>query len=369
MHINKLAILLAAAASPTAYSMIRKQTNSQASSCYASTSLLSSPERTEQHSSLALAANPNLRRGNMRELGNNEATVIDYEAGGGELTRDEVVNAVKEVIAGNKTTFQLNMMINDTLQVLLLQQDGMTVSTENLDSEFTLVNAFIEKSPNVMYQVKCPASDGGNICTVKKVNQQDEDGNDLVTCFAEESTITKDDIPAECDEEMYDMALYALPGPHFILAGTKSLDLNSSSSNTNNCPRSIAFSTMDGEQMGKQIVSPYMEDFKDLPKHALGLAALADVLKAEENAEAIDEASFDIVTNNCVNYASRIWRRLEFDETEDLANFLVRNIVVDEAQLEKLASKHGGRRLLKDMFKKGLEKFWKNVVYSQLYLN
>lgn len=130
MHINKLAILLAAAASPTASSAIRKQTNSQASSCYASTSL-------EQHSSLA--ANPNLRRGNMRELGKAEAIVIDYEAGSGELARDEVVKAVKEVIAGNKTTFQLNMMIKDTLQVLLLQQDGMTVSTENLDSEFTLV--------------------------------------------------------------------------------------------------------------------------------------------------------------------------------------------------------------------------------------
>ena len=165
------------------------------------------------------------------------------------------------------------------------------------------------------------------------------------------------------------MALYALPGPHFILAGIKSLDLDSSPPSTN-CPKSIVFSTMDGEQMGnKQIVSTYMEDFKDLPKHTLGLAALADVLKAEENAEAIDEASFDIVTNNCVNYASSIWRRLEFDETEDLANFLVRNIVIDEAQLEKLASKHGGRRLHKAMFNKGLEKFWKNVVYSQLYLN
>eukprot|EP00957_Ditylum_brightwellii_P091614 6975964-Ditylum_brightwellii.AAC.1 len=64
-----------------------------------------------------------------------------------------------------------------------------------------------------------------------------------------------------------------------------------------------------------------MEDIKDLPKHALGVAALADVLEAEDYAEAIDETSYDMVTNNCVNYASSIWCRLEFEETKDLANF------------------------------------------------
>jgi hypothetical protein len=52
------------------------------------------------------------------------------------------------------------------------------------------------------------------------------------------------------------------------------------------CPQSLAFSTMDGGQSGnKQIVSPNLdlEEFKDLPKHDLGVAALADILKAEEN--------------------------------------------------------------------------------------
>jgi hypothetical protein len=214
------------------------------------------------------------------------------------------------------------------------------------------------------YQVDCPASDDGDKCTVEEVNQQDDDGNDLVACFTEESTITKEDIPAECGEEMYDMALYALPGPHFILAGTKSLDHSDPSSSSTICPKSIALATMNGKQMGKQIVSPHLEDIKDLQKHTLGVAALADVLSAEENAEAIDETSYDIVTNNCVNYASRIWRRLEFDETEDLANFVVQNIIVDEAQLEELTTKHGGRRLLKTMFKKGVETFVRSAVYS-----
>ena len=369
MHINKLAILLVAAVTPKAFSCEEYYdpddpdcTNiyHPGSNCYASTSLLPSLNKTGHHSTQA--ANSGLRHGGMRKLERAEATVINYKAGSGELARDEVVNAVEEAIVGAETHFQLNVMFNDTLQVLLIQEDGMTVSTENLDKEFTLRNAFIEKSPNVEYQVDCPASDDGDKCNVKRrVKKGEEDGNDLVACFAEESTITKGDISAECDEEMYDMALYALPGPHFILAGTKSLDLVPSI-----CPKSIAFST---GRMGKKIVSPYIEDIKELPKHALGVATLTDVLSAEENADAFDETSYDLLTNNCVNYASRIWRRLEFDETEDLANFLIHNIIVDEAQLEKLASKHGGRRLLNTMFNKGLEKFWKNVVYSQLHLN
>ena len=329
--------------------------------CYASTSLLMPSQQGKvkpvHHSSPA--ANPSL----LRKLGKTETTVIDYKEGSWTLLRDEVVNAVQEVIDGAQPHFQLNLMMGDTLQVFLIEQDDMIVSTNDLDGEFTLVNAFFRDRPYEVYQVDCPASGDGDMCTVKRVNQQDEDGNDLVTCLTEESIITKEDIPAECGKKMYDMALYALPGPHFILAGTKSLDLDPSSTNTI-CPKSIAFSS-DGGRKGKRIVSPYMEDFKNLPKYALGVAALDDVLKAEENAEGIDYASYDLLTNNCVNYASRIWRHLEFDETEDLANFLVHNIIVDETQLEKWASKHGGRKLYKTMLNKGLEEFWKNVVYSQ----
>ena len=219
------------------------------------------------------------------------------------------------------------------------------------------------------YEVNCPASEDGNTCIVKQMAQQVGAGDDLVTCFAEESVISKEDIPTECDNEMYNVTLHALTGPHFVLAATKSLD---SSSANPICPQSLAFSTMDGGQSGnKQIVSPNLDlgEFKDLPKHNLGVAALADVLKAEENADPIDGKSFNLATNNCVTYASSIWRKLEFVETEDLANFLVDNIIVDETHLEKLASKHGGRRLLKAMSNEGLKKFWSNIVYSQLYLN
>jgi hypothetical protein len=331
-------------------------------------------QREMEYSSSPPASHNSLRGdGDMRKPATEakEATVIRYTEDSWKLSRDEVANAVKQVLSGDQTNFQLNDILSGedaTLQVFLITDDGMNISTQDLDKEFTIKNAFIERRPDIMYQVDCPAKGNGDTCTVKVLGQQDEAGNDLVTCFAEDSTITKEDIPAECGGEMYDMALYALPGPHFILAGTKSLD---SSSVNPICPKSIAFSTMDGGQIGrKQIVSPYMEDIKDLPKHTLGVAALADVLEAESGAEAIDEASYDMLNNNCVHYASSIWRRLGFDETEDLANFLIDNIIVDEAQLEEMMSKQlGGRRLIEAMSHEGHEEFVKNVVYSQLYLN
>jgi hypothetical protein len=388
MHINKLAILVAAATAgavhggPSNFPTVAKglcYTSASFSSMAvsSSSSMTKQSQREMKYSSSSPASHTSLRRGDgdMRKLATEakKATIIDYTEDSWTLSRDKVVEAVKQVLSGAETNFQLNEIASGedatALQVKLLTDDSMTISTQDLDvienEAFTITNAFIEKSPDIMYQVDCPAEVDGDTCTVKKLAQQDEAGNDLVTCFTEDSTITKEGIPAECGDEMYDMALYALPGPHFILAGTtKSLD---SSSVNPICPKSIAFSTIDGK---KQIVSPYMEDIKDLPKHTLGVAALADVLKAEENAEAIDEASYDMLNNNCFHYASSIWRRLGFDETEDLGNYVVHNIVIDEGLLEKLASKvQGGRRLLNAMLNKRYEEFVKNVVYSQLYLN
>jgi hypothetical protein len=392
MHINKLAILVAAAirgevtagCDPDGFypcgfpnDELPKPRYGRGPRCYASSMAASSgfsmtkrqSQMEMEYSSSSPASHNSLRRGDgdMRKLEAKEATIIDYTQQSWKLSRDEVVEAVEQVINGAETNFQLNEIEADedaTLRVLLITEDGMTISTEDLDEAFTIKNTFIEKNPEAMYQVDCPAKGNGDTCTVTELAQQDEAGNDLATCFEEDSIITKENIPAECDDEMYDMALYALPGPHFILAGTKSLD---SSSVNPICPKSIAFSTIGGK---KQIVSPYMEDIKDLPKNHLGVAALADVLDAEENAEAIDEASYDMLNNNCVHYASRIWRRLEFDETEDLGNFVVHNIVIDEGLLENLTSKvQGGRRLLKALLNKRHEEFVKNVVYEYFNLN
>ncbi len=379
MRINKLAILVTAATAgavqgghPMAQSTARCYASASSMAVSSSSSMTKRQSQREmEHSSSPPGSHNSLRGdGDMRKLATKEATIIDYKEDSWKLSREEVVEAVEQVINGAETHFQLNVVASShasPLQVKLLTEDSMNISTQDLNEAFTITNAFIEDEPETIYQVDCPAKGNGDTCTVK-LAQQDEAGNDLVTCFAEDSTITKEDIPTECDDEMYDMALYALPGPHFILAGTKSLD---SSSVNPICPKSIAFSTMDGGQIGrKQIVSPYIEDIKDLPKHTLGVAALADMLEAESRAEAIGDESFDWATNNCVHYASSIWRRLGFDETQDLGNFVVHNIIIDEAQLEEMMSKQlGGRRLIEAMSHEGHEEFVKNVVYSQLYLN
>ena len=57
---------------------------------------------------------------------------------------------------------------------------------------------------------------------------------------------------------------------------------------------------------------------------------MIDLLEAEESAESHDASNFDVLTNNCVHYASKIWRHLGVHETEDLADFIVANIINDE---------------------------------------
>ena len=54
---------------------------------------------------------------------------------------------------------------------------------------------------------------------------------------------------------------------------------------------------------------------------------MAELLEAEAGAEAICGDQFDYYTNNCVHYASSLWRSLQFEETEELGTFLVEQIM------------------------------------------
>jgi len=201
-----------------------------------------------------------------------------------------------------------------------------------------------------------PTADVGS--TLKQVNQEGEDEL-LVSCLSDESSIRKESISTGCENEMYDVAVSVVPGPHFFLLATKSPD---SSSNVI-CPTTLAFDTLNFE---KKIAAPYEEDFKALPSYELKTAVkLTDLLEAEESAESHDASNFDVLTNNCVHYASKIWRPLGVHETEDLADFIVTNIISDEKEDE------GVRRLawkapLVQAMKEGKVK---KIVYSQLHLN
>jgi hypothetical protein len=190
------------------------------------------------------------------------------------------------------------------------------------------------------------------------VNQEGED-EVLVSCLSTESFITKESISAECENEMYDVAVSVVPGPHFFLLATKSPD---SSSNVI-CPTTLAFDTLNFE---KKIAAPYEEDFKALPSYELKTAVkLTDLLEAEESAEYHDASNFDVLTNNCVHYASKIWRHLGVHETEDLADFIVANIINDENVLNSWEDE-GVRRLVQTVMTEGRVK---KIVYSQLHLN
>jgi len=75
-----------------------------------------------------------------------------------------------------------------------------------------------------------------------------------------------------------------------------------------------------------------------------------------------------LFNNSCPHYASSIWRAIGLEETDELANFLIENIVDDPSFVE-LAKKTGGARALAAVGiggKGALEKYVAGMVYSQL---
>ena len=189
-----------------------------------------------------------------------------------------------------------------------------------------------------------------------------------IYCSSQDGGITKEDIPSHCFDEIYYVDLSAVVGgPHFFLIGTKEDEDGTDNGNDySTCPPSIA---MDQFHWQKKMGIMIEEDFKDLRKHRLGSASLGDILKAEENVEAIDASEYDYLTNGCAHYAQRIWRSLGFDETEALANFFVENIVDDSRSMERAEKSKGGIRALASIViggKGGFKDYVEGVVYSQL---
>ena len=92
-------------------------------------------------------------------------------------------------------------------------------------------------------------------------------------------------------------------------------------------------------------------------------------MDAERSVEAVQDKDYDLTSNSCINYAGRIWRALRLDETKELANFLVENLIENDWFLTIARQKYsaGGLRVLAFVTGKGsFENFVKDVVYSQL---
>ena len=178
----------------------------------------------------------------------------------------------------------------------------------------------------------------------------------------------KEDIPSDCLGSNYDVELAALAdedeGAHFVLTAKvsteeKSLDYK--------CPDFLTFASIDGKKYTYRVHDS--TKFNEHGSFLLGRASLEEIMNAESSVAAIRDSKYDLTNNSCIHYAGRIWRKLRFDETNDLANFLIDNLLRNDGLLnvahEKSAA--GGLRVLSYVTGQGsLNGFVKDLVYSQL---
>jgi len=250
-----------------------------------------------------------------------------------------------EVIAGTATS---GMVFDGTA-------DQMTYELENgtVDGPFKVYGRFLQAHPNAWFDVDCPAKTNGNTCLVKATNEWIWS---VGGCLIEDEA----DIADECKDKTHTIALNTIRDHHFVL---------SASSSSQNCP-DVAFVSFNG---GKHILR-FDADSLDVPSHIIGEALLHDVLEAVASSPALTRGKFNFETNTCVHYAMNIWRALELNESDDLADFIIAQLLASPSVEEHtrydtgsglhfgsgiryLAAKAGGQHVL--------VKYIKDLVYSQ----
>lgn len=307
------------------------------------------------------------RSSSSRRLGGTAAALpfqrsaVHYDVETKTVPRHEVVAAVKNVESGGEENV-LDVESGGEEHVLYLTGNGMSVDTDDFTKAFTVTNSFFEEYPNNTYVVSCPAESEGDRCDVNPEG--------LVKCHEAKDDAISATVPAECRDVPYRVSLAVRSGPHFFLSAERNPEEDESNGINEACPSNVAFSSYNGR---KKSVMVFEDDLRDLPSHVLGTAALGDIIEAERTVRPLED-DYDIAVNSCAHYAGRIWRGLGFEETADLADFIVENAVEDE-HFEDVARSHptaGGRRVLAALGNGGrraLRKYWKGVVYSQLNID
>ena len=284
-----------------------------------------------------------------------KGSVVHYDPVTNTIPRSDVAKAVKHAMDGEDNVEELAEVGEYTLVFDLTRNDMVVHAPNGLDDEFVVQNAFRVDLPDIVYKVECPAKSAGSVCQVEELTASD--GLDFCS-------LRDEDIPTKCMDLLYDVSLYAIKGPHFLVGVSPQ---EGGGVRGNDCPQIIAFDTPNGEKKKLDLMDT--GDTKDLRVHKLGSSKLGAILKAEEQADVIDGSNFDLVSNNCVHYARDIWSSLGFDETDNLALFIIDHLKSDES-FEKLAKKHiGGGRYLAAKAIGGpgaMEVFIDHVVYSQL---
>ena len=190
-----------------------------------------------------------------------------------------------------------------------------------------------------------------------------------------DSVITEEDkseksIAKECHDKVYEVTVHALEGPHFAIAAT--LPNDTKSTGMNHCPSAVGFYSKDGEKH-HYVAYDGHEEYDSVDEIKLGSAKLADFFKAEEDATPIDESTYDFTSNSCVHYAGDIWRRLKVDETKELAEFIINNVVNDDSLKVLLKEREdiGSFRttaMLAIGGKPAMRSFISDIVYEQLHI-
>eukprot|EP00956_Cyclotella_meneghiniana_P038506 scaffold155273_cov35-Cyclotella_meneghiniana.AAC.2 len=273
-----------------------------------------------------------------------EGNVVHYSDATQTVPRAEVVSAVEAALEGGQN-FELQTNIGDYIDFQDLTRNHVVLSSSDLNGDFTITGPFVVDYPEDIYEVTCPAN--GNECHVAAVEPQ-FDG-----CVLKEEKI-----PNQCLDEYYDLNLYVIAGPHFMLGV----------SNEGKCPN-VALTSVEGDKH-KIMFSSAATD--NIPSYSYDKKiTLRQFLEAEEVAPAIDNDLYDLESNTCVHYAGSIWRELGYPETHELAQFIVTNIANDP-HFEDLAKNSfgGGRYLMAKAVggKRALESHLEEVVYSQMII-
>ena len=241
-----------------------------------------------------------------------------------------------------------------------LTSDNASVP-QDTSGAFEVVGNFVVDQPDVTYTADCPEYSIDAVYTL----EWEEPDCGLATYDEEGSD---DDLKEKCGEVAYTVGLKSVNRadgvPHFVV-------LASSTNPAPACPSLVMF---EGTSQGKKVkytTKVHIDGSMDGSVHVFGSATLAELLKAEDKAEAIHGDQFHVFTNNCVTYAGSLWRNLEFAETEELGTFLVEEIMSKPGFTKLVESQmvqddHGiDRKLLtsRDVMKSYLETF-----KSQLYL-
>ena len=282
-----------------------------------------------------------------------EGNVVHYDDATHTAPRADVVSAIEAALAGSQN-FEVQTNLGGKLVVQDVTRNGLALSSTDLTEDFTVTNAFVSNYPGVQFDVICPAASVVCGVTVSSDSQQSSPQPMIGSCLLKENSI-----PEECLDEDYDMNLYVVDGPHFMLGA----------STEGKCPN-VALISRDG---AKHRINFSYVDTIGMPSYSFGKkVALRDFLTAEEIALPTDEEGFSLESNSCVHYAGSIWRELGYPETHELAQFVVSN-VANDAKFEDMVKTHvGGLRYLAAKAvggKNAMVSHLEEMVYSQMVIN